>query len=1087
MDLENVENLTFGELVKAFRRRAKLTQAQFAKKLEKSRRSIIDWEAGNSRPQTKGDLLAIADIVKLGEEETTLLLKAGGQDPTPFAWNLPYARNPYFTGREATLSRLTNELQQASALSISQPVALSGLGGVGKTQIALEYAYRFYRKYEAVFWVEASSRDRWVASYVALADLLRLPEKDAQEQDRAVQAVKQWFLSHSRWLLLLDDVEDLALVPHFLPSLCKGHVLLTTRSRTSGKVARSIEVETMELDNCTLFLLRRTSLLGLDGFLENARPADVAVACAICQELGSLPLAIDQAGAYIEETKCDLNHYFHLYQTHRAALLQCRGSFLFDHPESVATTWSLSFERIERRSPVAADVLRLCAFFHSDAIPEELIVLGASLEVPQLFPLKEKPLLLDEIITILGAYSLIQREPRTKTLSIHRLVQAVLKDAMEKATFNRWANAAVLLVNRAFPDGWFDTWAVCERMLPHATAALALIEQAHIASQEAARLLNQTGSYLKERGRYSEAEPIVQRTKEMCEQVLGHDHPLTACSLGNLATLSFALGRYEQAKVLAQQNLARLERMLGGQYEEPSDAAFFLATDLNNLASLYQELGEYAQAERLFVRSLMIWSHTFGPIHPMMAYVQNNLGSLYDDLGRYDDAEALYQQALLVTEHLLGSSHPLVATCLNNLSGLYTHHSERLDEAEALATRALALCEEELGPYHPHTATSLANLAGIRYQREDYERAEAFWTRALAINERVFGLIHPEVARVLNNLATLFCARGKYTEAEPLYTRTLSIWEKTFGENHPEMLALLLSYAALLHEMSREGEARQIEMRVRHLTARLQQTPPLKLDQQETQTDLEMFQLTSQGALDNLGRLYQLTEEALKKRLTQQEREAVDRFRELLWILLEDMKVSSSSSELSLSLAENIRIGQEIDELLRHPPFLDLEERPDLRHIPGIGYVPDDFPFESYEEMAANSFWSEYSLRGFLAYARFLVLLRSYTDLPLCTDDQTAVHTLQEAITAWKHDWLEGPLPEVPPTGPSEAALHISTLLSQNLFCDKGKEIFELSDHEALKLLHPDDNQDINHFRDAMAQRYEAVKDQLVEDLRKIP
>lgn len=132
MDLENVENLTFGELIKAFRLRAKLTQAQFAEKLEKKRRSIIDWEAGSSRPQTKGDLLAIANIVKLSEEETTLLLKAGGQDPTPFAWNLPYTRNPYFTAREATLSHLTNELQQAPALSTSQPVALNGLGVLEK-------------------------------------------------------------------------------------------------------------------------------------------------------------------------------------------------------------------------------------------------------------------------------------------------------------------------------------------------------------------------------------------------------------------------------------------------------------------------------------------------------------------------------------------------------------------------------------------------------------------------------------------------------------------------------------------------------------------------------------------------------------------------------------------------------------------------------------------------------------------------------------------------------------------------------------------------------------------------------------------
>src|SRR5260221_1352566 len=171
MDLENADSLTFGELIKAFRKRAGLTQEQFAKHLEKSRLSIIDWEAGTSRPQTKGDLLDIAHVVQLNEEETTLLLKAGGQDPAPCVWNIPYSRNPYFTGRETILEQLANELRVLQPLTVSQPVAISGLGGIGKTQIALEYAYRFYRKYRAVLWVEASSRNRWIASYVELVDV----------------------------------------------------------------------------------------------------------------------------------------------------------------------------------------------------------------------------------------------------------------------------------------------------------------------------------------------------------------------------------------------------------------------------------------------------------------------------------------------------------------------------------------------------------------------------------------------------------------------------------------------------------------------------------------------------------------------------------------------------------------------------------------------------------------------------------------------------------------------------------------------------------------------------------------------------
>jgi tetratricopeptide (TPR) repeat protein/transcriptional regulator with XRE-family HTH domain len=1083
MDLEHAEDLTLGELIKAFRRRAHLTQVQFAEQLEKSRRSIIDWEAGTSRPQGKGDLLAIARVARLDEEETILLLKAGGQDPTPLVWNIPYARNAYFIGREALLSQISVELQWAQPPTTSQPIALCGLGGSGKTQIALEYAYRFYRKYQAVLWVEASSRDRWIASYVALAELLHLPERDAQEHERTVQAVKRWLLSHSHWLLLLDDIDDLTLVPTFLPSLCRGHVILTTRSRPSGRLAHCIDVETMDVESSTLLLLYRASLLPLDASLEQAVSTDASIAQTICQELGNLPLAIDQAGAYIEETQCNLARYLHLYQTHRAALLQRRGGAFLDHPESVSTTWSLSFEKIEQRSPVAASVLRLCAFLHADAIPEDLMTLGASLEETHLAPLKENPLLLDETIALLRAYSLIQRDARTKMLSIHKLVQAVLKDAMEKDTFDRWARAAVHLVNQAFPDGWFDTWSVCEQLLPHAIEVLALIEPVHIASQEAARLLNQTGGYLKERGRYREAETLALRAQEMCEHVLGPDHLLTACSLGNLAVLSLALGNYEQADVLAQQSLARLERIVNGQYEIPSDAAFFLATNLNNLASLYQERGNYAEAELLFLRSMMIWSQTFKPIHPMMAYVQNNLGTLYADQGQYDNAEALYQQALMVTEHFFGPNHPHVVTCLNNLANLSTHHSDRLGQAEAYAIRALALCEEELGPHHSLTATCLANLADINYRRAEFEQAEARWTRALSINERAFGKSHPSVARILNNLANLFENQGKYTQAEAFFTRALSIWEKTFGEQHPELLPLLLNYAILLHAMNREEEARRLETRAQHLATMLHHAPPSQPTRIDTYIPQEMLQRTHHGALDNLDRLYQLTEEALKKRLTPQERGAVDRVRELLWVLLDDMGHDRKEQHTSLSLAENIRIGQEIEGLLTLPPFVDLEERPPLKHIPGIGYVPDDFPFESAEEMRANLWWSQFSFQGFTAYVRLLVILRHFTSLSLSAKETVSVRNLREAIDEWRQDWLTGSL-DLHYTGLSLATTRLFHILERDLFRKKHEEIQRLPDDEVLRHLHPDDFEQVSSFWSAMAQRFGTMKDQLIADLK---
>src|SRR5260370_10935662 len=201
------------------------------------------------------------------------------------------------------------------------------------------------------------------------------------------------------------------------------------------------------------------------------------------------------------------------------------------------------------------------------------------------------------------------------------------------------------------------------------------------------------------RGGYAEAGPIVERTRVMCEQMLGADHPLTASSLGNLAVLYQDQGRYEQAEAFAQQALTLLEGVLKENDAVSTDSAFFLATCLTNLATLYGERHKYAQAERLFVRACAIWIHTFGPVHPRLAYTQNNLGSLFEEQGRYDDAEALYQQALFASEQMLGPNHPLIATCLNNLAGLYLIKQQRYAHAEPLLLPALHIFSTQVRPH----------------------------------------------------------------------------------------------------------------------------------------------------------------------------------------------------------------------------------------------------------------------------------------------------------------------------------------------------------------------------------------------------
>jgi hypothetical protein len=240
-------------------------------------------------------------------------------------WNIPFARNPFFTGREELLERLHTQLHTPQAAAVSQPQAISGLGGIGKTQLVIEYAYRYGQEYQAVLWTQADTTEALNASYAGIAELLQLPQKDAQEQEMIVQAVKGWLGRTTDWLLILDNADDLSLVQPFLPTVYPGHLVLTTRAQITGKVARRLEVDILKQEMGALLLLRRSGVITLDGALDSASPFDRTIAMKLAQELGGLPLALDQAGAYIEETQCSLVDYEQLYQTRRAELLARRG------------------------------------------------------------------------------------------------------------------------------------------------------------------------------------------------------------------------------------------------------------------------------------------------------------------------------------------------------------------------------------------------------------------------------------------------------------------------------------------------------------------------------------------------------------------------------------------------------------------------------------------------------------------------------------------------------------------------------------------------------------------------------------------
>src|SRR6266487_392879 len=416
----------------------------------------------------------------------------------PPRFMVPYPPNPFFTGRDDLLATLALALHTGQSAALSQAQALSGLGGVGKTQAAIAYAHRHAQDYQAVFWVSAASQETLLSGFTAIADLLQVPERHEPDQYKSVAAVKRWLQHHRHWLLILDGAEDLSLLSDFLPPTRPGHLLLTTCVRALGGLANRIEVTPLDQSSGALLLLRRAGLLPLGAPLEQAREADLSDAQRLWQEMGGLPLALDQAGAFIEETRCSLRDYLYLYQSQRSELLRQRGGVLPDHTDSVFTTFTLAANAAAQRNGAVRDLLQVCALLHPDAIPEEVFRQGVGSLSPALEAECADLLKWNKLLATAGAYSLLERQPEKGTLSMHRLVQAVLFDSMEEQERELWDLRVTKTLDAVFPESGLAAWEQCERLLLHVLTCLDRTG-ATTARLEAASLATKAANYLRAR------------------------------------------------------------------------------------------------------------------------------------------------------------------------------------------------------------------------------------------------------------------------------------------------------------------------------------------------------------------------------------------------------------------------------------------------------------------------------------------------------------------------------------------------------------------------------------------------------------
>jgi tetratricopeptide (TPR) repeat protein len=785
----------FGDMLKAFRKRKRISQRVLAELLGVHYNTIWSWEQGNYLPEGKSLVLELGRLLGLSEAETRQLLEASLTALSPY-FSVPYQRNMFFTGRDALLDQLHQLLHTDQAVALTQSYALYGLGGIGKTQIALEYAYRYALEYSAIFWIEGETVESILASLGRIAGHLQLPEHGNSDQQLMVAAVQRWLTTNGTWLLIWDNVEDPELLHSFLPPARQGAILITTRRSSLGTLAHSLELSPMTPDEGAAFVLQRARLNTAMGSDESQpSPPEWETAQELVQVMGGLPLALDQAGAYIEETGCGLSDYLQRYQPQRTSLLGRRGTAGRDHPHPVTTTFRLAYEQVRQQHSLAADLLCVCAFLAPEGIPEECFLDGTASSEGTADPFVTDLYQFDQAIVALRNFSLVQRQPEMHTFSLHRLVQVTLLERMSEREHTQWQQRVVHLLNAAFPPVTSDTgteiWLPCERLLPHVMSCAATLP-ACLQNQEFAELLLKTADYLDQRSQYERARSLYQQSLQIQIQLFGLEHPHVASLQSKLAYLYRLLGDYEQAEPLFQEASRVLEQALGPEHPE-------VAYPLEGLAMVYYEQGQYKQAESLQQRALQIREQARGLEHPEVALSLIRLGNVYFEQGKYELAEGVYQRSLQIRERAWGQEHFRVAGPLSNLGDLYRKQGQ-YELAESLFQRAARIEEQTLGPDHLDVAFTLVSLADLYREWDKCKEAEQLYWRAFAIFERALGSEHHTIAYPLHGLALLFREQGHYEQAEAMLQRALQIREQRLGQDHPET-AQMLHDLAVLHQL----------------------------------------------------------------------------------------------------------------------------------------------------------------------------------------------------------------------------------------------------------------------------------------------
>ena len=666
-------------------------------------------------------------------------------------FSLPYRRNPSFTPREGILETIHETLVLNAPSGLTSSFVIYGLGGVGKTQVAMEYCYEHRKEFDLILWLRADDYDTLLTSYVQLYQnetfrkFTGVKVSDETNFEATSNQVQSWFerCEDIKWLLVIDNADELdssegkPTLGKIIPRGYAGCVLVTSRNRAAfGQLAKDgMELSAMTESQATTFF--ETCCKQTENTAEMAE---------LLSDLGRLPLAIEQAGGFIRTHGISIAEYRKLYNKNKSKALDTGLSSTHKeeyYQKTVAATWNISFTAIEKKSPLASWILRMAGFLDGKEIPKEMfydteVSLNGEASIVTEWEAQEA-------FGIIMAYSLLQPVENRESISMHPLVQIVVREQTGGEKLNCFRQS-VNLVERKYPWPTLSNLKTCLKYLSTAQNCVQLGEEMQV-GELVYSIMECLAGYLQLTGQFNEALRRYQRALEIREREFGVDNVTSAGTMNNIGEVYRCQGKFNDAVSCYERALELYEQEFGADHIQSADT-------INNLGLVYDSQGKYDDAISCYERALKLNEREFGIDHIDSANTLANLGNVYSSLGRDDEAILWLQRAINIQEREFGVNHINSADTINNLGNIYLNIG-RHDEALSYYQSALNIKERELGMDHINSANTIMNIGLVYDHLNDVLGAKEFCTRGYSIFKSNLGSDHPHTVRaraLLNEL-----------------------------------------------------------------------------------------------------------------------------------------------------------------------------------------------------------------------------------------------------------------------------------------------------------------------------------------------